>query len=109
MSVKVGWSIERPRPPSIGGRHFGLFEYLKVNDGVGRQFVLGFLKYRRADLELVREKGYRYNLRVIGILRFAPDVSPQLFAETVDSIAVTGFVRGRPHTSGNGSSSEART
>ncbi|MBW3605927.1 MAG: CopG family transcriptional regulator [Actinobacteria bacterium] len=77
-----------------------------------RTLVLGLQHFSRADLEAVRDAGTRLQIRVLGLASIAGDVSPQLAAETIESVEVLGAFRaatevraalaGRIHTGGAG-------
>ena len=58
-----------------------------------RTLVLGLENYTRRDLEAVRESGERLEIKVLGLATIADDVSPELAAETIDSIVVLGALR----------------
>jgi Arc/MetJ-type ribon-helix-helix transcriptional regulator len=55
-----------------------------------KTLVLGLQHYTRQDLEAVRAKGERLQIRVLGLARIADDVSPELALETIQSISVLG-------------------
>ena len=61
-----------------------------------RTLVLGLENYTRRDLEAVRESGERLEIKVLGLATIAYDVSPELAAETIDSIVVLGALRASP-------------
>jgi Arc/MetJ-type ribon-helix-helix transcriptional regulator len=61
-----------------------------------RTLVLGLENYTRRDLEAVRESGERLEIKVLGLATIADDVSPELAAETIDSIVVLGALRASP-------------
>lgn len=96
MSVRIGWTLSRPRERKPGRPAGGvwLFQYLKITDRRGRHFVIGLLTYNRKDLQLLVEKEQVLDLRVIGILRFTKDVTPALVGQALGRIAVTGRVIG---------------
>jgi Arc/MetJ-type ribon-helix-helix transcriptional regulator len=54
---------------------------------------LGLRDYSRADLEAVKAAGERLQIKVVGLARIAPDVSPQLALDTIDSITVLGALQ----------------
>ncbi|EHK52586.1 CopG family transcriptional regulator [Allomesorhizobium alhagi] len=54
---------------------------------------LGLRDYSRADLEAVKAAGERLQIRVVGLARIAPDVSPELALDTIDSITVLGALQ----------------
>ena len=115
MTVKIGWT---PREPNIGGRRLGIFDHFKTTDAKANTFAIGFVRYRREDLELIKSKGYICDVRIIGAARFGPDVTPRLIDETLGRVKVTGptfasdevkrALRAAAHK-GNGSSSERST
>jgi Arc/MetJ-type ribon-helix-helix transcriptional regulator len=61
-----------------------------------RTLVLGLENYTRRDLEAVRESRERLEIKVLGLATIADDVSPELAAETIDSIVVLGALRASP-------------
>jgi Arc/MetJ-type ribon-helix-helix transcriptional regulator len=58
-----------------------------------RTLVLGLQDYSRRDLEAVREAGQRLRIQALGLVRIAADVSPELAAETIESIVVLGALQ----------------
>ena len=58
-----------------------------------RTLVLGLQDYSRRDLEAAREAGQRLRIQALGLVRIAADVSPELAAETIESIAVLGVLQ----------------
>ncbi|MEO3386684.1 CopG family transcriptional regulator [Mesorhizobium sp. CAU 1741] len=54
---------------------------------------LGLRDYSRADLEAVKAAGQRLQIKVVGLARIAPDVSPELALATIDSITVLGALQ----------------
>lgn len=65
-----------------------------VRDTVARKtMVLGLQHFTRADLEAVRAAGERLEINVLGLATIADDVSPELAAETIASVAVLGAFR----------------
>jgi Arc/MetJ-type ribon-helix-helix transcriptional regulator len=64
-----------------------------VQQTVLRQsFVIGVLTYGRKALERAKARGERLDIKVIGLLRIADDVSPSLASDVIDSIAVRGVL-----------------
>jgi Arc/MetJ-type ribon-helix-helix transcriptional regulator len=62
-----------------------------VNKAVRRQSLdLGLRLLDRQELEAVRAAGELLNLRVLGLLTIAPDVSAKLARATIESITVLG-------------------
>jgi hypothetical protein len=116
VSVTIGWSMERPPPAKITGRRFGIFDYFKAGEGKAKTMAIGYVHYRRIDLELIKAKGYVCDVRVIGALDFARDITPKLVDETLGTLRVTGPIFAseevkralRPHI-GNGSSKDDNT
>lgn len=54
---------------------------------------LGLRDYGRADLESLRAAGERLHIKVIGLARIAPDVTPELALATIESITVLGALQ----------------
>ncbi|MEO7804804.1 MAG: hypothetical protein ABIS18_10960 [Actinomycetota bacterium] len=96
MSVRIGWSLSRPRERKPGRPAGGvwLFQFLKISDRSGRHFVIGLLTYNRKDLQLLVEEEQVLDLRVIGILRFTKDVTPALVGQALGKITVAGKIIG---------------
>ena len=55
-----------------------------------RMLVLGIQHFSAADLEAVQAAGETLQLRVLGLLTIAPDVTPALAAATIESLTVLG-------------------
>lgn len=55
-----------------------------------RTLVLGLQEFSRRDLEVVRKSRTKLRIQVLGLVRIAEDVSPELASETIESIAVLG-------------------
>ena len=51
---------------------------------------LGLRHYSRADLEAVRTAGEKLHIKVVGLARIAPDVTPELALATIESLTVLG-------------------
>ena len=65
-----------------------------VKQTVARKtLVLGLQHYSRQDLEAVRTAGAKLQIRVLGLVSFAEDVSPELALATIDDISVLGTFR----------------
>jgi len=67
-------------------------------EAVGQSLVrqtleLGLRDYSRADLEAVRATGGKLRIKVVGLARIAPDVSPELALATIESITVLGALQ----------------
>ncbi|MGV6875599.1 CopG family transcriptional regulator [Pseudochelatococcus sp. B33] len=54
---------------------------------------LGLRDYSRADLEAVRAAGEKLHIKVVGLARIAPDVTPELALATIASITVLGALQ----------------
>jgi Arc/MetJ-type ribon-helix-helix transcriptional regulator len=61
-----------------------------------RTLVLGLQEFSRRDLESVRQSGEKLRIQVLGLVRIADDVSPELARETIESIAVLGALHASP-------------
>jgi Arc/MetJ-type ribon-helix-helix transcriptional regulator len=54
---------------------------------------LGLRDYSRADLEALQAAGEVLHVKVVGLARIAPDVSPELARATIGSITVLGALQ----------------
>lgn len=54
---------------------------------------LGLRDYGRADLETVKAAGEKLHIKVVGLARIAPDVTPELALATIESITVLGALQ----------------
>jgi len=54
---------------------------------------LGLRVYTRADLEVLKAAGERLHIKVLGLVRIAPDVTPELALATIDSLTVLGALQ----------------
>lgn len=61
-----------------------------------RTLVLGLQEYSRRDLEAIRQSRAKLRIQVLGLVRIADDVSPELARETIESIAVLGALHASP-------------
>jgi Arc/MetJ-type ribon-helix-helix transcriptional regulator len=61
-----------------------------------RSLDLGLRHYSRADLEAARDAGVRLKIHVLGLASIAADVTPELAASTIDSVAVLGALHASP-------------
>lgn len=98
MSIRIGWSLTRPKerkPGRIAGGVY-LFEFAKTTDGRGRHVVVGSVSYRQEDLERLRDKGQTMDVRVIGLLRFGKGVTPELVDASLGRIRVSGRILAPP-------------
>jgi ribbon-helix-helix protein len=97
VTVRIGWSRTDDRRPGQVAGGIRLFEFLRTkNEGRGKHIAVGILSYNRRDLERLREKGQVLDVRVIGLLRIADDVSPALARATIGTVRVTGWLRASP-------------
>jgi Arc/MetJ-type ribon-helix-helix transcriptional regulator len=58
-----------------------------------RTLVVGLQDLSRADLEAARRSGTRLRIHVLGLVRIATDVSPELARESIESITVLGALQ----------------
>ncbi len=56
-------------------------------------FELGLIDLDAATLERTRQAGERLSIRVVGLVRIAPDVTPDLARATIASLTVLGTVQ----------------
>jgi Arc/MetJ-type ribon-helix-helix transcriptional regulator len=61
-----------------------------------RTLVLGIQHLARADLEAVRARRETLDVRVLGLLNIAADVTPELALQTVSSVVVLGSLHASP-------------
>lgn len=54
---------------------------------------LGLRDYTRADLEALRDAGEILHVKVVGLARIHPDVTPDLALQTIGSITVLGALQ----------------
>ncbi|HUE96652.1 MAG TPA: hypothetical protein VMN39_08330 [Longimicrobiaceae bacterium] len=57
---------------------------------------LGLRDFTRADLEAVRDAGERLHVKVVGLVRIAADVTPDLALATIGSLTVLGALQASP-------------
>jgi Arc/MetJ-type ribon-helix-helix transcriptional regulator len=60
---------------------------------VRKSLDLGLRHYGRADLEAVRAAGRMLDIRVLGLVTIAPDVTPELARATIASVSVLGAMQ----------------
>ena len=68
------------------------------NDAVTKSIVrhtleLGLRDYGRAELEAVKAAGEKLQIKVVGLVRIASDVTPKLALATIESITVLGALQ----------------
>jgi Arc/MetJ-type ribon-helix-helix transcriptional regulator len=65
-----------------------------VKQTVSRKtMVLGLLHYDRAELESMKAAGQKLRIQVLGLASIAPDVSPELARDTIESVHVLGVLQ----------------
>ena len=65
---------------------------LEIQQSVTRNsFVVGALIYDRKDLEKMRAKGEKINLKIIGLLHLQNDIDTELASQVIESIQVRGI------------------
>jgi Arc/MetJ-type ribon-helix-helix transcriptional regulator len=68
-----------------------------VSQSVARHTLeLGLRDVTATDLEAVRRAGEQLHLKVVGLVRIASDVSPELALATIGSITVLGALQASP-------------
>jgi Arc/MetJ-type ribon-helix-helix transcriptional regulator len=69
----------------------------EVSQSVARHTLeLGLRDLTAADLERVRNAGEQLHIKVVGLVRIAADVSPDLALATIGSITVLGALQASP-------------
>jgi Arc/MetJ-type ribon-helix-helix transcriptional regulator len=61
-----------------------------------RTLVLGIQHLNAAGLEAVKARGERLDVRVLGLLSIAADVTPELALQTLNSLVVLGSLHASP-------------
>ncbi|WP_020179356.1 CopG family transcriptional regulator [Methylopila sp. M107] len=65
-----------------------------VSQSIARHTLeLGLRDYARADLEAVRAAGETLHIKVVGLARIGPDVTPELARAAIASITVLGALQ----------------
>ncbi|RPH58564.1 MAG: CopG family transcriptional regulator, partial [Chloroflexi bacterium] len=54
-------------------------------------YVIGVLVYDRSDLEKVKAKGERLQIKLVGMLHLADDIPADLAAEVIESLQLRGI------------------
>lgn len=68
-----------------------------VDQSVERhRYELGLVDVTRTDLESLRDEGEVLHLRVVGLARIDPEVSPELARATIGSLSVLGSLQASP-------------
>jgi Arc/MetJ-type ribon-helix-helix transcriptional regulator len=60
---------------------------------VRREIVIGVLSHDKRELEKCRAEGKKLQIRTLGVMAIADDVSPELALATIESIKVLGIFR----------------
>jgi Arc/MetJ-type ribon-helix-helix transcriptional regulator len=60
---------------------------------VRKSMAIGVLSYDRKALEACLAKGEKLAIRVVGLVRLAEDIPPELARQTIESIVVKGVLR----------------
>jgi Arc/MetJ-type ribon-helix-helix transcriptional regulator len=69
----------------------------QLRDVVARRtLVLGIHRFDAAALRAVRADGRKLQIRVLGLATIAPDVTPELARDTIESIVVLGALHASP-------------
>ncbi|APE42136.1 CopG family transcriptional regulator [Sulfitobacter alexandrii] len=58
-----------------------------------RTLDIGLRDFTRADLEAARDAGELLHIKVVGLARLAPDITPDLALATIGSITVLGALQ----------------
>ena len=61
-----------------------------------RTLVLGIHHLTVAELEAAKARGESLDVRVLGLLTIAPDVTPELALQTINSLVVLGSLHAAP-------------
>src|SRR5690349_12819604 len=68
--------------------------HLEVQQSIARNsLVVGAMFFNRRLLERVKDRGEKLRITVVGLVRFANDVTPELAKEVVDSLMVHGMLQ----------------
>jgi len=66
----------------------------KVKDLVTKKaFVVGVISFNRKDLEEIRAKGVKLEIKALGLCILTDDISPELALSTISSVEVLGVFR----------------
>ena len=69
----------------------------EVSRSIDRHMLeLGLRDFGVADLEAARAAGEKLHVKVVGLIRIAPDVTPELALETIGSLTVLGALQASP-------------
>lgn len=66
----------------------------KVKELVAKKsMVVGVISFNRKDLEEIRSKGVKLEIKALGLCFLADDISPDLALSTISSLEVMGVLR----------------
>jgi Arc/MetJ-type ribon-helix-helix transcriptional regulator len=66
----------------------------KVKELVAKKsFAMGVISFNKRDLEEIRAKGVKLEIKALGLCILANDISPELALATISSIEVLGVLR----------------
>jgi Arc/MetJ-type ribon-helix-helix transcriptional regulator len=69
----------------------------EVSRSIDRHMLeLGLRDFSKADLEAARDAGERLHVKVVGLVRIAADVTPDLALATIGSLTVLGALQASP-------------
>lgn len=67
---------------------------LEIQQSVTRHaYAIGVLTYDKADLEKYKGRGERIEMKLIGFLKLADDITPELAREVIASIEIRGILQ----------------
>jgi Arc/MetJ-type ribon-helix-helix transcriptional regulator len=61
-----------------------------------KMLVLGLQHFSAADLQAVQAANQKLHIRVLGLVTFADDITPELALATIDSLDVLGSLQASP-------------
>jgi Arc/MetJ-type ribon-helix-helix transcriptional regulator len=65
---------------------------LEIQQSVSRHsYAIGVLIFNKADLEKLKTSGEKLELKLIGLLHLANDITPELAREVIESIKLRGI------------------
>lgn len=69
----------------------------EVSRSIDRHMLeLGLRDFGVAELEAIREAGEKLHVKVVGLVRIAADVTPELALQTIGSLTVLGALQASP-------------
>ncbi len=70
---------------------------LELQQSITRhEYAIGVMAFSRAELEKKQAKGKKLEIKVIGLLHLADDITPELAREMITSIHVRGIFQASP-------------